>query len=73
MLQANNNLYPLDEQDIVVQQLKPAIDLAVITSLHGGASQDACAYSVTKSQCNSHPQCQWSAGGCVDKGTGDWD
>ena len=73
MLKITNDLYSLSEQDIVVdQQPKPAIGLAVVTSLHGGL-QEICGQQATKSACNAQPECHWSSGDCNDQGTGDWD
>lgn len=74
MLKVTNQLYSLHDQDILVQQqTMPAVGLAVVTSLHGGATQEVCANSSTKSECNSHPECKWISGDCNDQGTGDWD
>jgi hypothetical protein len=73
MLNVTNQLYYLNEQDIVVRQRpKLVVGLAIATNLQGGL-QAVCANSATKTECNSHPECHWSSGDCNDQGTGDWD
>lgn len=74
MLNVVSQQYSLNDGDIRVQHQAGAVDLAVITSLHGGnASQEICRVQTTKSACNAQPECEWNTGDCNDSGTGDWD